>query len=159
MTDQGASGATGDIPVNDHDPLSVLRDGDLPVTPDPEFAARLRSRLESALSLPNRTEGVVMSGIDTAIAELNDSPTVAESTRAGSAKRESMPIFGYFGLRYFSTNISSTKLGTSTPSSHTESTCTTPSLLAPWAWAVTTTSCTPLNTESNGLYEFLPAFS
>jgi predicted enzyme related to lactoylglutathione lyase len=80
MTDQGASGATGDIPVNDHDPLSVLRDGDLPVTPDPEFAARLRSRLESAVSLPNRTEGVVMSGTDTVIAELNATPKVAEST-------------------------------------------------------------------------------
>ena len=80
MTDQGASGATGDIPVNDHDPLSVLRDGDLPVTPDPEFAARLRSRLESAVSLPNRTEGVVMSGTDTVIAELNATPKVAAST-------------------------------------------------------------------------------
>ena len=50
------------------------------------------------------------------------SPTVAASTRAGSAKRESMPIFGYFGLRYFSTNISSTNWGISTPSSETEST-------------------------------------
>ena len=43
-------------PLNSHDPLSVLRGTDLPVNPDPEFAARLRSRLESALSLPNRTE-------------------------------------------------------------------------------------------------------
>jgi predicted component of type VI protein secretion system len=62
---------------NDHDPLSVLHGSDLPVAPDPEFAARLRSRLESALSLPNRTEGVVMSGTDTVIAELNE-PTVTE---------------------------------------------------------------------------------
>ena len=50
------------------------------------------------------------------------SPTVAASTRAGRAKRESMPISGYFGLRYLSTNISRTKAGTSTPSSETEST-------------------------------------
>jgi predicted enzyme related to lactoylglutathione lyase len=56
---------------NDHDPLSVLRGDDLPVTPDPAFATRLRARLESALSLPRRTEGVTMSGTDSAIAELN----------------------------------------------------------------------------------------
>ena len=31
---------------NDHDPLSVLRGADLPVQPDPAFAARLRERLE-----------------------------------------------------------------------------------------------------------------
>lgn len=55
---------------NRHDPLAVLHGDDLPVTPDPAFAARLRTRLESALSLPNRTQGVEMSGTDTAIAEL-----------------------------------------------------------------------------------------
>ena len=60
---------------NSHDPLTVLHGDELPVQPDPAFAARLRARLESALSLPNRTEGVVMSGTDTAIAELNE-PTV-----------------------------------------------------------------------------------
>ena len=76
MTRDGASEATGNVP-DDHDPLSVLRGSDLPVTPDPEFAARLRSRLESALALPNRTEGVVMSGTDTVIAELNE-PTSTE---------------------------------------------------------------------------------
>lgn len=66
---------------NDHDPLDVLRDGDLPVAPDPEFAARLRARLESAVTLPNRTEGVVMSGTDTAIAELTEpAAPVAEQT-------------------------------------------------------------------------------
>ena len=37
-----------------HDPLDVLRADDLPVQPDPEFAARLRARLESALSLPEK---------------------------------------------------------------------------------------------------------
>jgi uncharacterized glyoxalase superfamily protein PhnB len=59
--------------VNNHnDPLSVLRGTDLPVQPDPAFAARLRARLESALSLPNRTQGVDMSGTDTAIADLNE---------------------------------------------------------------------------------------
>lgn len=61
---------------NTHDPLSVLHGDDLPVQPDPAFAARLRARLESAVSLPNRTQGVDMSGTDTAIAELTD-PTGA----------------------------------------------------------------------------------
>lgn len=61
-----------------NDPLAVLRGDDLPVQPDPAFAARLRSRLESALSLPNRTEEVVMSGTDTAIAELSESTSDAE---------------------------------------------------------------------------------
>jgi uncharacterized glyoxalase superfamily protein PhnB len=56
-----------------NDPLSVLRGSDLPVNPAPEFAARLRARLESALSLPSRTEGVVMGGTDTVITQLNES--------------------------------------------------------------------------------------
>jgi uncharacterized glyoxalase superfamily protein PhnB len=64
---------------NNYDPLNVLRGGDLPVTPAPEFTSNLRARLESALALPNRTEGVDMSGTDTAIAELNDTPKLAES--------------------------------------------------------------------------------
>ncbi|MDT5065178.1 MAG: hypothetical protein QOK02_1333 [Mycobacterium sp.] len=68
---------------NSHDPLSVLRGTDLPVQPDPAFAARLRERLESAVNFfethPNSTEGMVMSGTDTAIAELNETraPAVA----------------------------------------------------------------------------------
>jgi uncharacterized glyoxalase superfamily protein PhnB len=65
---------------NSHDPLTVLHGDEFPVQPDPAFAARLRARLEDALSLPNRTQGVVMSGTDTAIAELNEpaaEPTVA----------------------------------------------------------------------------------
>lgn len=49
------------------DPLNVLRTDDLPVQPDPNFAARLRRRLESALTLP---EGVVMSDTASALAEL-----------------------------------------------------------------------------------------
>ena len=57
---------------NNADPLSVLRAADLPVQPDPAFAARLRSRLEAALSLPNGTEGVLMSGTDQAVAELKE---------------------------------------------------------------------------------------
>jgi uncharacterized glyoxalase superfamily protein PhnB len=73
MTDE-ASGATGDVPGS-HDPLTVLHGDDLPVHPDPEFAARLRARLESALSLPDRTEGIIMSGTDTAIAALNEPST------------------------------------------------------------------------------------
>jgi uncharacterized glyoxalase superfamily protein PhnB len=57
---------------NNTDPLTVLHGDDLPVQPDPAFAARLRARMESALSLPNRTGGVDMSGTDTAIAQLNE---------------------------------------------------------------------------------------
>ena len=57
---------------NSHDPLTVLHGDELPVQPDAAFAARLRARLEDALSLPNRTQGVVMSGTSTAIAELNE---------------------------------------------------------------------------------------
>jgi uncharacterized glyoxalase superfamily protein PhnB len=61
---------------NSHDPLTALHGDELPVQPDPAFAARLRARLEYAVtffgSQPNRTQGVVMSGTDTAIAELNE---------------------------------------------------------------------------------------
>lgn len=53
---------------NSHDPLTVLAGGEHPVQPDPAFAARLRERLEAAVTLP---KGVVMSGTDAAIAELN----------------------------------------------------------------------------------------
>ncbi|MGZ5391066.1 MAG: VOC family protein [Mycobacterium sp.] len=69
---------------NSHDPLTVLHGDELVVQPDPAFAARLRSRLESALNLPNRTEGVDMSGTDTAIAELAE-PTTAVSSVPRSA--------------------------------------------------------------------------
>ena len=62
---------------NSHDPLTVLSGDDHPVSPDPVFAARLRERLESALTLPDRTQGVDMSGTDTAIAELNQPTAVA----------------------------------------------------------------------------------
>ena len=62
---------------NSYDPLTVLYGDELPIAPDPAFAARLRSRLESALSLPNRTQGVEMSGIDTAIADLTETTAVA----------------------------------------------------------------------------------
>jgi len=58
-----------------HDPLNVLRAEDLPVQPDPVFAARLRHRLESALTLPHRTEGVEMSNTDAEIAALNEPST------------------------------------------------------------------------------------
>ncbi|MGE2718313.1 VOC family protein [Mycolicibacterium celeriflavum] len=70
---------------NSHDPLDVLRGDELPVAPDPAFAARLRARLESALSLPNRTEEIVMSGTDTALAELSDTVTVAPDAPPRSA--------------------------------------------------------------------------
>lgn len=56
------------------DPLNVLHADDLPVQPDPAFAARLRRHLESAVKLgrllPPGTEGVVMSGTAAAISEL-----------------------------------------------------------------------------------------
>lgn len=52
------------------DPLTALHGGDLPVAPDPAFAAALRRRLESALRMPDRTEGVDMSGTATAVADL-----------------------------------------------------------------------------------------
>jgi predicted enzyme related to lactoylglutathione lyase len=51
------------------DPLGVLHTEDLPVQPDPGFAARLRRQLDSALSLP---EGVLMSGTASAISELTE---------------------------------------------------------------------------------------
>jgi predicted enzyme related to lactoylglutathione lyase len=70
---------------NSHDPLTVLHGDELPVQPDPAFAARLRARLESAVNFfeaqPNRTQGVEMSGTQTAIAELNEPTTAAAPPR------------------------------------------------------------------------------
>jgi predicted enzyme related to lactoylglutathione lyase len=63
------------------DPLTVLRADDLPVQPDPAFAAALRARLESALSLPTGTEGVEMSGTAQAIAELTEPGDAPEPPR------------------------------------------------------------------------------
>lgn len=60
--------------MSERDPLYVLHTEDLPVQPDRGFAARLRRRLESALSLP---EGVVMSGTATTISELAAEPAAA----------------------------------------------------------------------------------
>jgi len=60
------------------DPLNVLRAEDLPVHPNPAFAAALRARLETALTLPAGTEGVDMSGTAQAIAELTE-PAATES--------------------------------------------------------------------------------
>lgn len=71
---------------NSHDPLTVLHGAELPVQPDPAFAARLRARLESAVnffeSQPNRAGGIDMSGTDTAIAELNEATTEPEVATA-----------------------------------------------------------------------------
>jgi predicted enzyme related to lactoylglutathione lyase len=66
------------------DPLAVLRADDLPLQPDPAFAARLRARLESALSLPAGTEGVEMSGTARAIAELTEPGTPPVPPRAAA---------------------------------------------------------------------------
>src|ERR1700709_1799312 len=83
---------------NSHDPLTVLHGDELPVQPDPVFAARLRARLESALSLPNRTQGVIMSGTDTAIAELNASagPTTVPPAQPRPA---ALPYLSVAGAR------------------------------------------------------------
>src|SRR5829696_6435453 len=69
---------------NSHDPLTVLHGDDLPVEPDRVFAQRLRARLESALSLPNRTGEVDMSGTDTALAELSQPTTEHEAPRSAA---------------------------------------------------------------------------
>jgi len=67
---------------NSYDPLTVLHGDEVPVQPDPAFAARLRARLESAVTLfetqPDRTRGVDMSGTAAAIAELTE-PTAPTS--------------------------------------------------------------------------------
>jgi uncharacterized glyoxalase superfamily protein PhnB len=81
---------------NGHDPLTVLRGDDLPVQPDPVFAARLRAHLESALSLPERTEGIVMSGTDAAIAALNESSSPALAAPPRSA---ALPYLAVAGAR------------------------------------------------------------
>ena len=83
---------------NSHDPLTVLHGDELPVQPDPAFAARLRARLESALSLPNRTGGVVMSGTDTAIAELNE-PTVEPGVAPTPPRPAALPYLSVANAR------------------------------------------------------------
>jgi uncharacterized glyoxalase superfamily protein PhnB/catechol 2,3-dioxygenase-like lactoylglutathione lyase family enzyme len=99
MRDQGASGATGDVPANNHDPLTVLHGEDVPVQPDPAFAARLLARLESALSLPHRTEGVIMSGTDTAITDLNNPGEVPPVVAAAAPRPAALPYLAVAGAR------------------------------------------------------------
>ena len=80
------------------DPLRVLHVEDLPVQPDPGFAARLRARLESALSLPPGTKGVVMSGTGTESTPATEPPrpaalpylTVADARAAIDWYREAL---------------------------------------------------------------------
>ncbi|MBO0678947.1 VOC family protein [Mycolicibacterium sp. S2-37] len=69
------------------DPLTVLRGGDLPVRPDPAFAAALRTRLESALRMPTGTGEIEMSGTDTAIAEM----TTATEEAAAPPRPAALP--------------------------------------------------------------------
>jgi uncharacterized glyoxalase superfamily protein PhnB len=83
---------------NSHDPLTVLHGDDLPVQPDPAFAARLRARLETALSLPNRTGGVDMSGTDTALAELNQ-PTTSTTATATPPRSAALPYLAVANAR------------------------------------------------------------
>jgi uncharacterized glyoxalase superfamily protein PhnB len=71
-----------------NDPLSVLHTDDLPVQPDPGFAARLRQRLESALSPP---EGVVMSGTASAPSELTEPSAADEHPRPAALPYLSVP--------------------------------------------------------------------
>lgn len=81
-----------------HDPMAVLRGNDLPVAPDPTFVASLRARLESALALPYRTEGVIMSGTDAEIADLNapvERPTIAPAAPRPAA----LPYLAVAGAR------------------------------------------------------------
>jgi len=86
---------------NSHDPLSVLHGDELPVQPDPAFAGRLRARLESAAnffeSQPNRTQGVVMSGTSTAIAELNES--AAEPAASAPPRPAALPYLSVANAR------------------------------------------------------------
>jgi uncharacterized glyoxalase superfamily protein PhnB len=83
---------------NSHDPLTVLHGDELPVQPDPAFAARLRARLEAALSLPNRTRGVEMSGTDTAIADLTDTAPASEAATA-PPRPAALPYLSVAGAR------------------------------------------------------------
>jgi uncharacterized glyoxalase superfamily protein PhnB len=87
---------------NSHDPLNVLHGDELPVQPDPEFAARLRARLESAMNLfeaqPNRTQGVVMSGTDTAIAELNE-PAAGPAVAPAPPRPAALPYLSVANAR------------------------------------------------------------
>ena len=83
---------------NSHDPLTVLHGDELPVAPDPAFAARLRARLESAVSLPNRTRGVEMSGTETAIAELNE-PTAETAVPSTPPRPAALPYLSVANAR------------------------------------------------------------
>lgn len=66
--------------TDNRDPLTALHGDDLPVTPDPAFAARLRARLEAALTLPPGAEGVQMSGTDSLLAELTEAAAAGTGT-------------------------------------------------------------------------------
>jgi uncharacterized glyoxalase superfamily protein PhnB len=83
---------------NSHDPLTVLHGDELPVQPDPAFSARLRARLESAVSLPNRTQGVEMSGTQTAIAELNE-PTAESAVASAPPRPAALPYLSVANAR------------------------------------------------------------
>src|SRR5258705_107611 len=75
-----ARAGRGAVRNNGHARLTGLHGDELPVQPAPASGVRLRARFEDPLPLPNRTQGVVMRGPDTAIAELNEpaaEPTVA----------------------------------------------------------------------------------
>ncbi|GAB3005461.1 VOC family protein [Mycobacterium bourgelatii] len=79
------------------DPLRVLHNEDLPVQPDPAFAARLRQRLEAALSLP---EGVEMSGTATAVSELTEPKTeTSETTAAAPPRSAALPYLSVADAR------------------------------------------------------------
>ena len=77
--------------MNSHDPLTVFHRTDLPVDPDPTFAAALRARLEAALALPHRTEEVTMADTNTAIAQLNTSPAPSPVPRPATIAYLTVP--------------------------------------------------------------------
>lgn len=91
--------------MNQHhsrDPLDVLRGGDRPVQPDPAFAARLRARLESAarfLADRPHTEGVVMSGTQTALTELTGSTGTAEPAATTPPRPAAVPYLNVADAR------------------------------------------------------------
>ena len=69
------------------DPLRVLHADDPPVQPDPAFTAALRTRLESALSLPAGSEEIVMSGTADVLAELDQPQPTQEQPLGGEYDR------------------------------------------------------------------------
>ena len=83
----------GTVMNNNHDPLTVLHGDDLPVPARSGVrgpAARTPGIGCELFTQPNRTQGVVMSGTDTAIAELQPT-TAAPAASPAAARRAALP--------------------------------------------------------------------